>query len=330
MKELNNKNILKLKNTINNISKTFNLKANQLVSKQHKLGILFKIISTILMSITIASLKHASLTFPITEIIVIRNLFAALPILLVFIFKKKLNLLFNTKNYFLIILRSVLGVCAMFCMYISFIFLKWQEATSITFLTPIIVAILSKIILKEKINQYRWYAIILGFIGVLVILSPRFYYESYTLDKLTIFGIVFGLIGTILVAFAMLTIRKLCQTEFTATIVIWFSILSSIISFVFSIPFIKMLPSQRWVFSNNIFEIFNLINIGLFGGIAQIILTESYRYASASIIATFGYLSIVWAVLIGWFLFNEAIVWQVCLGVIIIIYAGSIISYKEK
>jgi drug/metabolite transporter (DMT)-like permease len=133
--------------------------------------------------------------------------------------------------------------------------------------------------------------------------------------------------GAAFAALAMITVRKLCVTERTSTIVTWFSLSATVISLL-TIPAGWIWPDQAWIIPD--METAGLlVMIGLFGGVGQILLTQSYRYADASTIAPFDYVNMLWAILVGWVVFAEVPVLEVIVGAVIVMAAGIFVIYRE-
>jgi drug/metabolite transporter (DMT)-like permease len=118
-----------------------------------------------------------------------------------------------------------------------------------------------------------------------------------------------------------LLVRKLVDTERSATIVFYFLASSSVIALA-TIPF-------GWVMPTPLQAVF-LIGAGLFGGTAQILLTESYRHADMSVVAPFEYTSLVFSVIVGFLAFGDVPTWQMLVGGLIVVGSGLFIIYRER
>ena len=147
------------------------------------------------------------------------------------------------------------------------------------------------------------------------------------MDTPSTFGALLGIMAAGFAALAMITVRKLCETERTSTIVTWFAASSTVLS-LFSLPLGFFLPGQAWIVPD--LKIAGLLLlIGLAGGVGQILLTQSYRYADASTIAPFDYVNMLWAIIVGWVIFSETPVPEVVSGALIVIAAGVFVIYRE-
>jgi drug/metabolite transporter (DMT)-like permease len=156
----------------------------------------------------------------------------------------------------------------------------------------------------------------------MLILSPRLtVFDAEVTSRLQTIGALAALMGAMFSALAQVFARKLVATETTGSIVFYFSIMSSVLSLL-TMPFGWNMPNTT--------EAFLLITAGLLGGVGQILLTESYRYAEVAVIAPFEYCSILLALLVGYFIFNELPTGIMIIGVALIIVAGIIIIERER
>lgn len=216
------------------------------------------------------------------------------------------------------VVRSIVGVAAMFSWFIVLSILPLTEATAISFAAPLLVVILAATILKETVRFYRWTAVFIGLIGVLVILWPRL--VSSTGDVAS-FGVALALVSTALMALAFILIRRLTATEKNASIIFYFTVAATVFS----------LASMYWGWVMPSWEMCGLLVLaGLVGGVAQIAMTQAFRCAEASLLAPFDYINMVWAVLIGIYIFDEYPTPWVIAGGSIVVLAGLFIIYREN
>ncbi|QDG76762.1 DMT family transporter [Labrenzia sp. PHM005] len=289
------------------------------------IGIALKLASTLVFFAMVTALKIAAERAPIGELVFARNLFGLFPVLLMVGMRRELGLAFKTQNPKGHLIRACIGLSAMVCMFTAFDLLPLPDATAINFATPLLVVVLAYFLLGEQVRIYRWSAVGVGFLGILVVLSPHL--GEGAAGNASTLGAVAGFLGAGFAALAMITVRKLCETERTSTIVTWFSLAATLISLL-TIPAGWIWPSQAWVLPD-LETAGLLVLIGLFGGAGQILLTQSYRYADASTIAPFDYINMIWAILIGWLVFAEEPVLEVIMGAVIVIAAGIFVIYRE-
>ncbi len=194
------------------------------------------------------------------------------------------------------------------------------EVTAISYAAPLLVVIFASMFLGEQVRAFRLAAVALGLVGVLIILSPRLSLDAATTaDERLGVAVVLG--AALSAALAQVFIRKLVVTEKTAAIVFWFSVTASVLS-LGTLWWGWIVPRPA--------TLALLVCAGLLGGIGQIFLTTSYRYAEASLIAPFEYVSMLLALTIGWFLFDEVPTAMVLAGASLIIAAGVIIILRER
>ncbi len=289
------------------------------------LGITLKLTSTVVFSIMVVSLKVASERIPVGEIVFARNFFGMWPVLLMVALRGELMLAFRTSRPLGHLGRSAVGIVSMLFSFTAFSLLPLPDATAIGFATPLIVVVLAWAVLREQVRVYRWSAVCVGFLGILIILSPHLG-EADTSGSQAI-GAMCGAAAALFAAMAMIFVRKLCEHERTSTIVTWFSGSATVLSLL-TIPLGWIVPSQAWVLPD-METAWILVLVGLSGGVGQILLTQSYRFADASTIAPFDYANMIWAVALGYFLFAEVPVPEVLIGAAVVICAGVFVIYRE-
>jgi drug/metabolite transporter (DMT)-like permease len=160
----------------------------------------------------------------------------------------------------------------------------------------------------------------LGLVGVLIVLSPRLSVGAGVSDR-EAFGAMVVLSSAVFAALAQVFVRRLVQTETTSSIVFWFSLTAAALALV-TLPFGWVWPTPG--------EAALLVLAGLLGGVGQIFLTQSYREADASVVAPFDYVSMIFALAIGWLMFSEAPTLTMLAGAALIVGAGIIIIWRER
>ncbi len=289
------------------------------------LGVSLKVASTLAFSIMVVSLKLATERVPIGEVVFARNFFGMWPVLIMVALRGELKIAFKTERPLGHLGRSSVGIIAMIFSFTAFSLLPLPDATAIGFASPLMVVVLAFLVLGETVRIYRWTAVFVGFLGILIILSPHLGDGEFGGDQ-TI-GAICGALAALFSAMAMIFVRKLCESERTSTIVTWFSGSATVLSLI-TIPLGMLVPSQAWVIPD-LESAGLLVLVGLCGGVGQILLTQSYRFADASTIAPFDYANMIWAVALGYFLFAEVPVVEVIIGSAIVIAAGVFVIYRE-
>lgn len=284
-------------------------------------GIAMKLLA-ILMFITMQSMvKLGGEGVATGEITFFRSFFALVPIMAWLAWRGELRSSFRTANPMGHFYRGFIGVCSMGLGFYGVVHLPLPEAVAIGYAMPLFTVIAGAILLGEDVWRYRWGAVFAGFVGVLVILWPKLtLLEQGGLSSSQVSGAAAVLFSAALAAVAMVHVRQLVRTENTPTIVLYFSLSSAIFSLM-TLPFgWNTMPWSSAVL---------LVCAGFVGGVGQILLTESYRYADVSTIAPFEYTSIVWATLFGYFLFGDLPGGTLLIGAAIVIGAGIFILYRE-
>jgi drug/metabolite transporter (DMT)-like permease len=196
----------------------------------------------------------------------------------------------------------------------------------ISYASPLVVVMLAAFLLKEQVRIYRWSAVGIGFLGVVVAMAPHLSL-GYG-DAPSGAGAMLALAGAIFAAFAMIEVRRLTTTENTAAIVFYFSIFSSLIGLA-TLPIGRVAPEFGWTMPG-LADWSILVLVGVMGGLGQITLTAAYRRADTSVIAPFEYVSIIWATAVGYFAFGDAPGSAILLGSAVIVASGLFVIYREN
>nr|WP_321460939.1 DMT family transporter [uncultured Cohaesibacter sp.] len=289
------------------------------------LGISLKLASTLVFSIMTVTLKIASESVPVGEIVFVRNFIGLWPVLLMVAMRGELRNAFKTRHPLGHIGRSGIGIISMMFSFTSYALLPLPDATAIGFASPLFVVVLAFFILKESVKIYRWSAVGIGFVGIIIILSPHL--GSGSMDDSAFLGSMCAATSAFLGGLAMIFVRKLCETERTSTIVIWFHGAGTVLALL-SFPVGLVWTEWAWVMPGWK-TLALLLVVGLTGGVGQILMTQSYRYADASTIAPFDYTSMIWAILFGYLLFSDVPLPQVLIGAVVVIGAGIFVIFRE-
>ncbi|HWD13000.1 DMT family transporter [Pseudochrobactrum sp. sp1633] len=284
------------------------------------LGIACKVTSVFIFVLMSTLLKSAE-GIPAGELVFFRSFFAIFPVVIYLAYTHQLKGAMVTSDIFGHFWRGLVGVMSMLCGFYALTLLPLPESIAINYASPLMIVVLSALFLKEQVRAYRWSAVLIGFVGVVIIVWPRLsLFSSGNFSHGEAVGAVFALIAALSSAVAMMLVRKLVKHERTATIVIYFSLTSTIIA-LFTIPFGWVVP-QMW-------QLALLVAAGFAGGIAQIFLTECYRHAEMSTIAPFEYTSMLLGLGIGYVVFGDVPTMQMLIGSVIVIAAGIFIIFRE-
>lgn len=283
-------------------------------------GIGLKIIASFLFSFMSALIKSFEGAFPSGQVVFARSFFALVPLLIWVMMREGLREGLAAQNVRGHFTRGLVGSIAMFCGFTSLAYLPLSDAVAIGYAAPLMSVALAAILLGEQVRIYRWSAVIVGFGGVIVMLWPHISRGDRSFSDWQAIGAALALTGAFFSAMATIQIRRLTKSERTSAIVFYFSVFASLAG-------LATLP-LGWVMPTPL-EAAKLIAAGLLGGVAQIFMTQSYRLASASVIAPFDYISMLWAVLIGYFIFSELPSLYILVGGVIVVTAGIFVIWRE-
>jgi drug/metabolite transporter (DMT)-like permease len=286
------------------------------------LGIALKVLSALVFTLMSAGLKLVSARYPTGELVFFRSFFALVPLLAWLSWQGDLINAVRTDNLRGHLLRGIIGSCGMFSGFVALSFLPLHDAIAIGYAAPLITVVLAALVLKEVVRAYRWTAVVVGLVGVLIMLSPHLTTSlSRGFGGGPAVGALFALFGAFCSAGATIQVRRLIRIEKTGAVVLYFSLLTSALGLATLVLGWNLPPLG---------DLALLVLIGILGGIGQILMTQSYRYADTSIVAPFEYTTMIWAVLIGWFLFGDLPAPAVTAGAIIVAAAGLFVLWRER
>jgi drug/metabolite transporter (DMT)-like permease len=237
--------------------------------------------------------------------------FLGLVIILPYIVKNKDAVLKTThlKQHFL---RAILGLPAMLIYFSALVLLPIEKLTAISFVVPLIVTILAVFFLGEKIYIYRTLALILGFSGMLVIIRPGFVDISI--------GVYMVLFSALLWSINIIITKKISKDDSAITILAYQSIFMSLLSF-FIVLFFWEMPSLK--------TFTYLILAALCGTVLHLTLNHAFKLVDVSMTQPYSFLNLVFASIIGYFVFDEMPDLYTWIGALIIFTGVLIISYRE-
>ena len=284
------------------------------------LGIELKVISTLTFAGMITIIKLVSDRYPVGQMIFCRSFFALIPVLIWVGWRGEIPAVFKTSNFRGHLIRSFAGGGGMFCGFSAIAFMPIADATAIGYAAPLITVVLAFFLLGEQVRLYRWSAVVIGFAGVLIILSDYFGPEAHMASGSVEIGAIFAISGAFASALAATQVRTLTRYEGAGTIVIYFSLLTSA-AMLLTLPFGWVVPPAG--------DAALLVLAGIFGGVGQVLLTLSYRYGDASTIAPFEYTSMLWVLIVSLLIFGTWPTLTVLVGTAIVIGAGLFVIYRE-
>jgi drug/metabolite transporter (DMT)-like permease len=283
-------------------------------------GIAFKIASVLVFITMAALIKLVAQEIPPGETVFFRSLFAMPVIVVWLIWRGDLRAGLRTVQPMGHVWRGMVGTAAMGLGFAGLAFLPLPDVTAIGYAAPLLTVVFAAMFLGEEVRAFRMTAVLLGLVGVLIVLSPRLSVDA-GLNTAQTLGAVLVLGSAVFAALAQVFIRKLVATESTSAIVFWFSLTATLLSLV-TLPFGWVWPSGS--------QAAVLVVIGLLGGVGQVLLTSSYREADASVVAPFEYVSILFALGIGYWAFDEVPTLTMMGGAGLVIVAGILIIWRER
>ncbi len=278
--------------------------------KKNKLAISLIIISVLFGTLMLTFLKLAQEDVNVYVAGFLRFFFGLI-IILPYMIKTNF-LVFKTKHIKKHFIRSLLNLPAMLLYFSTLILLPIEKVTAISFIVPIIVTILAVFFLKEKIYIYRSLALIIGFGGMLIILRPGVIDISI--------GVYMALFSSLLWSIVIIITKKISKDDSSITILSYQSVFMTIFSFFIVLFFWEMPSTKTFVY---------LIFAAACGTILHLTLNHAYKLVDVSMTQPYSFLSLVFASLIGFFVFNEIPDLFTWLGASVIFVGVLIISYRE-
>ncbi len=277
---------------------------------KNQLGFFYMFISVCAFSLMDVIVKWSD-DYPVGQVLFFRGFFGIIPIMFL-IPKDRYIDFYKTTRPMLHLKRCLAGLIALVAIFIALRNLPLATVVSISFAAPIFTTIFSIFMLNEKVGFYRWLAVIVGFVGIVIISEPGF----SSLNFYYIYPIIFCL-GLSYVAIA---IRKLSSTEPVWLISFFFSFSIMILSF-FSFY-------QNWILPSFI-DLFLLAMIGILGGLANLWLSQSYKFSEVSLVTPLKYLALIFAIIFGYFIWDEIPTLKTLLGAALVILSSFIIFRRE-
>jgi drug/metabolite transporter (DMT)-like permease len=287
------------------------------------LAILIKLLSVLLFAMMSALVRFVGDVVPVGQVVFFRSAFAIVPVLAIYAWRGEIGAAVRTGRPLGHLTRGLISVASMFLNFAALARLPLVDATAISFAVPFITVALAAIVLHERVRAYRWSAVVVGFCGVVVMLWP--YLDVPALIGAGSTSTTVGALCAITAAFtnsgAVIQTRRLTDSETTASIVFYFSLICSLAGLA-TLPFAWVTPSAT--------QLAALIAIGIIGGLSHIFLTESYRWAPASVVAPFDYVALLWAFVFGYVLFGEVPTIHVYAGAAIVAASGLFVIWRER
>jgi drug/metabolite transporter (DMT)-like permease len=280
------------------------------------LGIGFRCMAATSFAVMNAGLKLASdHGVSVPELVFYRSL-GALPLVTLWVLLGPGIAALHTQKPMAHLTRSIIGLISLLLTFSALSWLPLAEATTLAYSAPVVATILSAILLREAVGRRRWAAVLLGFSGMILVMRP-----GASGSALPLIGIAFGVAAAFGQSAVMITLRQIGRTENTAGIVFWFTGFTTLAT-------ACALPHFGHWHEARIMAL--LLGAGLFGGLGQLAMTASLRFAPVSVVVPFDYLQMLWAALLGWGLFGTAPASTMIGGAILIAASGIYTAYRES
>lgn len=275
-------------------------------------GSIYACVAFLMGTVMSAAVKWIGDDLPLLQIIFLRFLVGII-FLMPVCWKKEKNALLKITNWHKHLLRATLGIIAIGCFYYSLNQITLVNYATLHHVYPLFVLLLSYFFLKEKIKLSQWVAIVLGFLGILIITKPTF--DSSVVPV----GVL--LFGSCIAAASDILVKSLTKTESSFKIVLYFFGISTVF-LGFFMPFIWVNPANSYVW-------IGVLVVGLSGVSMQYLLTQSYRFLKASTVGVWRYSEFLWALLFGISVWEETTSLNLWIGAIIIFMSSFVIQHLK-
>ncbi len=218
------------------------------------------------------------------------------------------------------LLRGLVGSVTLGMNFVALSLLPLPEVTTISFAAPVLTLVFAVVLLGEKVRLFRWTAVAMGLMGVMIVVWPRLTLTGDA-DAMLRFGALMALGSACCAALVKIILRNMVATETTPSIVFWFSVTASLLA-LGTLPFGWVIPSGQ--------VLALLVLTGALGGVGQLMMTASYRFADASALAPFWYVQLFFASFIGYVFFGEVPTGPMIAGAALVIASGLLILWRES
>lgn len=291
-----------------------------------RIGVSLKILSALCATLMLACVKGLQGAIPTGEVIFFRSFVALFPLLIWLKIQGNVLESIKTRNLFGHLIRGFSGTGGMYFNYMALIYISLADATAISYAAPLFTVIMAAILLKENVRFSRWLAVVVGFSGIIIMLSANLtasgsFFAAEGAKTGAGLGALFALIAALCSATSNVQIRFLNGIEKPGAIVFYFSLMTMLIG-LFTALFGWRMPSPM--------QLLLLIGCGFFGGMAQILVTLSLRYTDASLLAPFDYTTLVWSMVIGYLFLNSLPGSSTLMGASIVALAGIFAIWSDQ
>lgn len=282
-------------------------------------GILLRIGATLFFTLMVIFVKLLADAVPLGQIVFFRSAVALIPLVGFLVWTREFPHGLYTKRPLAHVLRCLLGCAALFASFASLAYLPLAHASIIGYLAPILSVVLARFLLAEEVSGIRWFAVLFGFLGMLVLIVPQL--SAASVDDTYLIGVALALAMALFTAGAKIQIRRLARTENAGAIAFYFALTCAVAGAVTAIG--------GWIMPTPI-QLIYLCGAGIAGGVAHIMMTLALQQSEISKLAPFEYLSLIFAVIADAVMFQILPGLSFYLSALMIVIAMWLIAFKER
>ena len=282
-------------------------------------AVLFVLLAIFLFDLQGVIIKYLGDRYPVQQLASFRNLFGLIPSLLVLILSSDWHARgrrFGMRQWKLGLMRGLSIASAQFCFYLSITKMELATATTLTYISPVLITLLSVPILKHRVGIWRYLAVATGFLGVLLIMNPGG--EVYSYYSILPLGAALGY------SLSTVAVRLIDEQVPTALINMYASVgalIGSLGILFASTGYLGVEKGRDWLL---------LLAMGVVGGFAVLALIAAYRLTKPANLSPYEYFGIPFAFVLGWIFFDEAPFGKLVPGVFLIVAGGLLIAWRER
>jgi len=282
-------------------------------------AVVYILLAILLFDLQGVIIKFLGERYPVQQLAAFRNVFGLIPSMLVLFLSREWHARgrqLKIRQWRLGLIRGLCIAGAQFCFYLSITKMELATASTLTYISPVLITMLSIPILKHQVGLWRWIAVFIGFVGVLMIMAPGS--EVFTLYSLLPIGASLGY------SLSTVCVRLFDEQVPTALINMYASIgalLGALAIVVATTGSLQVESAQDWLL---------LITMGFVGGFAVLALISAYRLTRPANLSPYEYFGIPFAFVLGWIFFDEAPFEKLIPGVFLIVMGGMLIAWRER
>jgi drug/metabolite transporter (DMT)-like permease len=282
-------------------------------------AVVYVLLAILLFDLQGVIIKFLGERYPVQQLAAFRNVFGLIPSMLVLFLSREWHARgrqLKIRQWRLGLIRGLCIAGAQFCFYLSITKMELATASTLTYISPVLITMLSIPILKHQVGLWRWMAVFIGFVGVLMIMAPGS--EVFTPYSLLPIGASLGY------SLSTVCVRLFDEQVPTALINMYASIgalIGALAIVVATTGYLQVESAQDWLL---------LITMGFVGGFAVLALINAYRLTRPANLSPYEYFGIPFAFVLGWIFFDEAPFEKLIPGVFLIIMGGMLIAWRER